>query len=61
MDPKNRAASTSPITADAINSAASPALSCQNRRGGGEHAICAPGSRSWERLGWQHIRVSGRQ
>src|SRR5437660_12502936 len=36
MEPKNRAASTSPITADAINSAASPALSRQNRRSGGE-------------------------
>src|SRR5437016_11566406 len=36
MEPKNRAASTSPITADAINRAASPALSRQNRRGGGE-------------------------
>ena len=45
MEPKNRAASTSPITADAINSAASPALSCQNRRGGGERISCASGSR----------------
>src|SRR5437870_13771522 len=25
------------------------------------HAICSPGSMSWERLGWHHIRVPGRQ
>src|SRR3989442_14365149 len=45
MEPKNRAASTSPITADAINRAASPALSRQNRPGGGERISCASGFR----------------
>src|SRR5438132_5686883 len=50
MEPKNRAASTSPITADAINRAASPALSRQNRRGGGERISCASGFRSGDRM-----------
>src|SRR5438552_2308195 len=58
MEPKNRAASTSPITADAINSAASPALSCQNRRGGGERISCASGFRSGDRMIWKRVMVA---
>src|SRR6266571_4613290 len=58
MEPKNRAASTSPITAAAINSAASPALSCQNRRGGGERISWASGFRSGDRMIWKRVIVA---
>src|SRR5438128_9155392 len=58
MEPKNRAASTSPITADAINRAASPALSRQNRRGGGERISCASGFRSGDRMIWKRVMVA---
>src|SRR5881396_3441908 len=58
MEPKNRAASTSPITADAINSAASPALSCQNRRGGGERISCASGFHCGDGMIWKRVMVA---
>jgi len=58
MEPKNRAASTSPITADAINSAASPALSRQNRCGGGERISRASGFLSCGRMIWKRVMVA---
>src|SRR6266704_4411782 len=57
MEPKNRAASTNPTTADAINPVASAALSLQNRRGG-ERISCASGFVSCDRMIWKRVMVA---